>query len=91
MNEFLISALIATILYSIVKFFQMRFVDKENRPLKEIISDSCIVFLVTLVGLFASDHIGSIDGVSQAFGMQGGGTAGGDPSHVKAFVGKANF
>jgi hypothetical protein len=90
MNGFLISALIATILYSVVKFFQMRFVNKENKPLKELISDSCIVFLVTLVGLFASDHIGSVDGISQALGMQSGG-GGGDSSYVKAFVGKANF
>ena len=88
MNGLLISALIATILYTVVKFFQMRFVDKENKPLKDLISDSCIVFLVTFVSLFATEQLGSVDGISQAFGMHGGGT---DVSQVKAFTGKANF
>ena len=88
MNGFLISAFIATILYSIVKFFQMRFVDKENRPLKDLVSDSCVVFLATFMGLFATDHIGSVDGISQVFGIQSGGN---ESSQVKAFVGKANF
>ena len=89
MNGFLISALIATILYTVVKFFQMRFVDKKNKPLKDLISDSCIVFLVTFVGLFATEQLGSVDGISQAFGIQGGVSA--ETSQVKAFTGKANF
>ena len=89
MNNYIISALVATILYAVVKFFQMRFVEKENKPLKELISDSCIVFLVTFVGLFATEHLGSIDGVSQALGIQGGG--GEASSAAKAFIGKPNF
>jgi len=89
MNNYIISALVATILYAVVKFFQMRFVEKENKPLKELISDSCIVFLVTFVGLFATEHLGSIDGVSQALGIQGGG--GEASSAAKAFTGKPNF
>ena len=87
MNGLLISALIVTILYTVVKFFQMRFVDKENKPLKDLISDSCIVFLVTFAGLFTTEQLGSLDGLSQAFGIQNGG----ESAQVKAFTGKANF
>ena len=87
MNGLLITALITTTLYTVVKFFQMRFVDKENRPLKELISDSCVVFLATFVSLFATEQLGSVDGISQAFGLRGGG----ESSQVKAFTGKANF
>ena len=51
MNGLLISAIVITVLYTVVKFFQMRFIDKENKPLKELISDSCIVFLVTFANV----------------------------------------
>ena len=88
MNGYLISSLIATILYTVVKFFQMRLVDKENKPLKQLISDSCIVFLATFVGLFATEQLGSVDGISQALGIQKGGE---EKSQVKAFAGKPNF
>ena len=89
MNNHIISALVATILYAVVKFFRMRFVEKENKPLKDLISDSCIVFLVTFIGLFATEHLGSIDGVSQALGIQAGGAE--SSSAAKAFTGKPNF
>ena len=87
MNGLLISAIIITVLYTVVKFFQMRFIDKENKPLKELISDSCIVFLVTFAGMFATEQLGSIDGFSHAFGLQ----SSSESSQVKAFTGKANF
>ncbi len=86
MNGLLITALIITILYTVVKFFQMRFIDKENKPLKDLISDSCIVFLVTFAGLFTTEQLGSLDGLSQALGIQRN-----EQSQVKAFIGKANF
>ena len=54
MNGLLISAIVITVLYTVVKFFQMRFIDKENKPLKELISDSCIVFLVTFAGMLGT-------------------------------------
>lgn len=88
MNTYIISALITTLLYTVVKFFQMRFVEKENKPLKELISDSCIVLLVTFIGLFATEQLGSVEGLSHVFGVQGGGD---NSTQTKAFTSKPNF
>ena len=88
MNFILVSAITTTFLYGIVKFLQMRFITKENRPFKELVSDSCIVFLVTFAGLYAPEQLGAVDGVSEAFGIQNGVESG---THIKAFTGKATF
>lgn len=88
MNAYIITASIVTVIYAIVKFFQMRFVDKENRPLKELISESCIVFLSTCTGLFAAGYLGSIGGICNVFGDQFGGDS---SNQAKAFTGKPNF
>jgi hypothetical protein len=88
MNAYIISAVIVTVIYAIVKFLQMRFVDKENRPLKELISDSCIVFLSSCAGLFAAGYLGSIGGICNVFGVQIGGES---SNPAKAFIGRPNF
>ena len=45
MNIPLLSSFIITIIFFIIKFLEMRFINKENKPLKTLIMDSLIVFI----------------------------------------------
>jgi len=47
-----ISAMI-TVLYFVAKIMEMKFIDKELKPLKFLIRDSVIVFCSSMVSLFA--------------------------------------
>ena len=51
MNKLLSSGLIS-IIYLIIKFLEMRFVSKENKPLKNLVLDSLIVFIASIITLF---------------------------------------
>jgi len=58
MEQFLIPAIIATILFSIFKFLEMKYLDKQLKPLKLIIRDAFIVFVSTLVGVYVFSLFG---------------------------------
>ena len=47
-NNFLISIIIS-IIYIIFKFLDMRYIKKENKPLKDLILDSCVVFVSSII------------------------------------------
>ena len=51
MNKLLSSSLIS-IIYLIVKFLEMRFVSKENKPLKILVLDALIVFVASMITSF---------------------------------------
>ena len=56
-----ISAMI-TVLYFVAKIMEMKFIDKELKPLKFLIRDSVIVFCSSMVSLFAfSSMNGSVN------------------------------
>ena len=50
-NNLLIS-LIISIIYLLFKFFDMRFIKKENLPIKNLVLDSCLVFISSLLTFF---------------------------------------
>lgn len=50
MNNYLLTSIIISIIYFIIKFIEMRFVDKETKPLKDIIKETAIVFLSSILG-----------------------------------------
>ena len=50
-NIFIISGIIS-IIFFIAKFIEMRFIDKENKPLKFLIRDSLIVYISVISGFF---------------------------------------
>lgn len=50
-NNFLFS-LILGIIYLLFKFIDMRYIKKENKPLKELIIDSTVVFTSSLITFF---------------------------------------
>jgi len=49
-NIFLIATTIS-IIYFIMKFVEMKFIDKEIKPLKVLIRDTLLVFFCVVVGL----------------------------------------
>ncbi len=55
-NLFINAGAIA-ILFLIVKFIEMRFVDKENKPLKDLIKDTLVVYICVLAGFYLLDHL----------------------------------
>ena len=55
-NIFLIAAIIS-IVFFIVKFIEMRFIEKENKPLKYLIRDSLLVYFSVITGNFVIEQI----------------------------------
>jgi hypothetical protein len=55
-NMFIIATLIA-FFYIIVKFIEMRFIEKDNKPLKVLIKDTLVVYLCVLLGNFIIEQI----------------------------------
>ena len=49
MNMF-INAIIISIIFCIVKFIEMRFISRENYPLKILVKESLFVFFSVIVG-----------------------------------------
>lgn len=59
MSNYFIIGLISSIMYLVFKFIEMRFILKENKPLKELFRDTLIVYLSVVSGLFVSDQFNS--------------------------------
>jgi hypothetical protein len=55
-NIFLVAGIIAVI-FLIAKFIEMRFIEKENKPLKLLIRDTILVYLCIVIGLFTIDQL----------------------------------
>ncbi len=72
-QTFLIATTVA-VTFFVLKFMEMRFVDRENRPLKLLLRDTVIVYGSVLLGLFVLDQI------SPLLGPQ---TGGGGGMHVR--------
>jgi len=55
-NIFIISAIIS-IIFFIIKFIEMRFIEKESKPLKLLIRDALLVYFSVFVGYFILDQL----------------------------------
>lgn len=58
-NIFLIACIIS-IVFLITKFIEMRFVDKESKPLKFLIRDSVLVYFSVISGYFIINQMNPI-------------------------------
>jgi len=56
LNMFFVATVIS-ITYLVVKFMEMRFIEKENKPLKLLVSDAILVYFSVLIGLFVLDQL----------------------------------
>ena len=57
MNNIFFFAGIVSVIFFIVKFAEMRIVDKESKPLKYLIRDSLLVYFSIIVGNFLIDQL----------------------------------
>ena len=56
MENVLIQAGIIAFLYLLIKFGEMRFVLKENKPVKHLLRDAIIVYISAFLGLYVIDQ-----------------------------------
>ena len=59
-NHFSVAGLIAFV-FVIVKFLEMRFVLKEAKPVKEITRDTLVVYISSVLALFAIEQVDASD------------------------------
>jgi heme/copper-type cytochrome/quinol oxidase subunit 4 len=55
-NIFIIAAVIA-IIFLIAKFLEMRFVDKESKPIKLLVRDALLVYFSVISGYFILEQL----------------------------------
>ena len=56
MNQYILVSIITSIIFFLIKFIKMRFIDKESEPLKNIVKESGYVFIASLLGGFLMDQ-----------------------------------
>lgn len=76
MENLFVNAGIISVVYTIVKFVEMRFLTKEPKPIKEIFRDTIIVFISVVLGMFIFIQMGPLS--NKKF-------------ETSAFTGKADF
>jgi hypothetical protein len=52
MEKYIIQSGIIAFIYLLMKFVEMRIVIKETKPIKELVRDTIIVYLSSMVGLY---------------------------------------
>jgi hypothetical protein len=60
-NIFLLSGVI-TMIFFIVKFLEMRYIDKEAKPLKLLIRDALVVFVSIVFGNYIIEQVNPVLG-----------------------------
>ena len=58
-NIFLVSGIISVIFF-IVKFLEMRYVDNEPKPLKLLIRDALVVYVSVVISGFIMDQLNTV-------------------------------
>lgn len=58
-NIFIIAAIIS-IIFFIVKFIEMRFIEKDSKPFKLLIRDSLLVYFSVIIGYFILEQLNPI-------------------------------
>lgn len=56
MNQYILVSIVTSIIFFLIKFIKMRFVDKENEPLKTIVKETGFVFVSAVLGGFLMDQ-----------------------------------
>ena len=57
MNNIFLISLVISIIFLIFKFLEMRFIDKENKPVKFLIRDTLIVYICGVLGNIILQHL----------------------------------
>ena len=57
MDNIFIFAGIISFIFFVVKFIEMRFIDKQNKPLKLLVRDTLLVYFSVILGNFFMDQM----------------------------------
>lgn len=57
MDNIFIIATVISVIFLILKFIEMRFVDTENKPLKLLVRDTLLVYFCVIFGYFIMEQI----------------------------------
>ena len=60
MENIFIIAIIISIIFLIFKFIEMRFIEKENKPLKFLVRDTLIVYCSVVSGYFILEQLNPV-------------------------------
>jgi len=60
MNNIFVHAGIIAVVYSLIKFVEMRMILKEARPVKELLKDTIMVYLSAIAGMFIIDQMDQV-------------------------------
>jgi predicted PurR-regulated permease PerM len=60
MENIFVTAAIISVMYFTFKFIVMRFVEKENKPLKVLVSDSLLVYFSVILGYFVIEQVNPV-------------------------------
>lgn len=63
MFNIFIMALIISLVYLLIKFIEMRFILKENIPLKLLLRDTLLVYIAVICGTFIMEQFDSLTDV----------------------------
>jgi hypothetical protein len=89
-NIFLVAGIIS-IIFFIVKFIEMRCIEKENKPLKYLIRDSLLVYFSVLTGYFVVQQVQPmIEGTMKGGSGSGSSSGSGSPT-VAVFTDNPGF
>jgi hypothetical protein len=76
-------ATVISVIFFITKFIEMRFIDKESKPLKYLIRDSFLVYFSVIISNFVMDQLNPI--------MTVGGSSGASLKITPAFTDNPGF
>lgn len=60
MESIFVIAAVISILFLIAKFIEMRFIEKENKPIKYLIRDSLLVYISAVLSYFILQQLNPI-------------------------------
>jgi hypothetical protein len=55
-----VNAGVIAVVYSLIKFVEMRMILKEARPIKELLRDTIIVYISAVAGMFVIEQMGTV-------------------------------
>ena len=67
MSNLVMTSGIISVIYFLIKFFEMRFILKENKPLKQLVIDTLIVFIAatSTILLLEQFNLGELIGATK--------------------------
>ena len=91
-TKIVIVGIVVSVVYFLLKFMEMRFVDPENqKPVKVLVRDSIMVCISAVLGVFVLNQFENIGNIGGGGGSGGGGGGSGSGGAPAVFVDTPGF